>query len=105
MTDNAADSLARADHAWRTAFTALIAGAVAIAFAPIFVRLSDLGPTATAFWRVALAAPVLLVWMSAVGTAGSHSPRATTSIRAASTPSAIRASRTASPRRRESSRL
>lgn len=81
MTDNAADSLARADHAWRTAFTALIAGAVAIAFAPIFVRLSDLGPTATAFWRVALAAPVLLVWMSAVGTAGPRRNRRPSSLR------------------------
>jgi len=40
------------------AFIALLAGAVAIGFAPIFVRLSDTSPTASAFWRVALAAPV-----------------------------------------------
>lgn len=45
------------------ALTALLAGALAIAFAPIFVRLSDAGPTATAFWRVALATPVFLLWL------------------------------------------
>ena len=33
-----------------------------IACAPIFVRLSELGPTATAFWRLALALPVVWLW-------------------------------------------
>jgi drug/metabolite transporter (DMT)-like permease len=42
---------------------ALIAGGVAIAFAPIFVRFSPVGPSATAFWRLALALPPLWVWM------------------------------------------
>ncbi len=46
----------------RFAFAALIAGAMGIAFAPIFVRLSDLGAPVTAFWRPALAVPVLLIW-------------------------------------------
>jgi drug/metabolite transporter (DMT)-like permease len=41
---------------------ALVLGAMAIGFAPIFVRLSEVGPTATAFWRVALAFPPLLIW-------------------------------------------
>lgn len=45
----------------RLAILALVAGALAIAFAPIFVRLSETGPAATAFWRVALAVPVLMV--------------------------------------------
>lgn len=45
------------------AFVALLAGAIAIGFAPIFVRLSDTSPTASAFWRVALAAPVLWAWL------------------------------------------
>ena len=40
-------------------FVALIGGAVAIGFAPIFVRLSEVGPVATAFWRLAFALPVL----------------------------------------------
>lgn len=47
------------------AFLALLSGAVAIAFAPIFVRLADVSPVASAFWRVALAAPVLWVWLLA----------------------------------------
>ena len=38
---------------------ALLLGAVCIAMSPIFVRVSETGPTATAFWRVALAVPVL----------------------------------------------
>jgi len=45
----------------RLAILALVAGALAIAFAPIFVRLSETGPAATAFWRVALAVPVLML--------------------------------------------
>lgn len=41
------------------ALVALLVGATCIALSPIFVRLADVGPTASAFWRVALAAPVL----------------------------------------------
>jgi drug/metabolite transporter (DMT)-like permease len=37
---------------------------VAIGFAPIFVRLSPVGPSATAFWRLILAQPPLWLWMS-----------------------------------------
>ena len=40
-------------------FLALLLGAISIGFAPIFVRLSQVGPVATAFWRLALAVPVL----------------------------------------------
>ena len=43
----------------RVAFFCLLAGGCAIAFAPIFVRLSDTGPVASAFWRCALAVPIL----------------------------------------------
>ena len=39
----------------RLALIALLAGGVAIGGSPIFVRLSELGPMTTAFWRVALA--------------------------------------------------
>jgi drug/metabolite transporter (DMT)-like permease len=45
------------------AFLALLAGAAAIAFAPIFVRVSETGPVASAFWRCALAVPVLWAWV------------------------------------------
>jgi drug/metabolite transporter (DMT)-like permease len=43
----------------RPALPALPLGATCIALSPIFVRLSEAGPTATAFWRTALALPVL----------------------------------------------
>ena len=46
------------------AFAALLAGAAAIAFSPIFVRLSDVSPTASAFWRVALAVAPLWLWVA-----------------------------------------
>lgn len=47
------------------ALGALLMGATFIALSPIFVRLSEAGPTATAFWRVALAVPALwlLYWL------------------------------------------
>ncbi|MBM3564711.1 MAG: DMT family transporter [Alphaproteobacteria bacterium] len=47
----------------RWALPALLLGAVGIAFSPIFVRLSELGPTATAFHRVFLAIPALALWL------------------------------------------
>ncbi len=47
------------------AIAALLLGAAAIAFAPIFVRLSDASPTASAFWRVALATLPLWLWVLA----------------------------------------
>lgn len=44
------------------AVAALLAGAVAIAVAPLFVKVSEAGPVATGFWRVALALPLLWAW-------------------------------------------
>lgn len=44
----------------KLAFAALIAGNVTIAFGPLLVRLSDTGPIATGFWRMALAVPFLI---------------------------------------------
>lgn len=43
------------------ALLALFCGATFIALSPIWVRLADVGPTASAFWRVALAVPLLWV--------------------------------------------
>ncbi len=40
-------------------FIALIVGACAIGFAPIFVRMTETGPAAAGFWRLFLALPVL----------------------------------------------
>jgi drug/metabolite transporter (DMT)-like permease len=51
------------------ALFALFAGATCIALSPIWVRVADVGPTASAFWRVALAVPLLwvLVFFSSSG--------------------------------------
>jgi drug/metabolite transporter (DMT)-like permease len=56
---------ARAEISFRVAFACLIAGAVGIAFAPIFVRWSEVGPSATAFYRLLLALPVFAAWQAA----------------------------------------
>ncbi len=45
-----------------TAFAALVVGAFAMGASPIFVRLADVGPFASAFWRCALALPFLALW-------------------------------------------
>jgi len=49
-------------RAGEIALVALICGAVGIAFAPIFVRLSEVGPSATAFYRLLFALPALALW-------------------------------------------
>lgn len=48
----------------RLALPALLLGAVAIGCSPIFVRLSELGPVATAVYRVGFALPALLLVMA-----------------------------------------
>jgi drug/metabolite transporter (DMT)-like permease len=53
------------------AVAALLAGAAAIAASPLFVKVSEAGPIATAFWRVALALPFLWAW-SMIGQRGAH---------------------------------
>jgi drug/metabolite transporter (DMT)-like permease len=49
----------------RIALAALIAGAIGIGVAPVFVRLSEAGPMATGFWRLFLAAPIFWLWANA----------------------------------------
>ncbi|QRM57278.1 DMT family transporter [Sinorhizobium sp. BG8] len=46
----------------RLALAAILLGGVAISGSPIFVRLSEVGPIATAFWRVSLALLPLLLF-------------------------------------------
>ncbi len=58
----------------RIALAILLLGALGIAFAPIFVRLSELGPTATAFHRLLLALPALWLWRH-VESRGPRRPR------------------------------
>ena len=46
----------------RLAFPAMLAGSICLAFGPWLVRLADVAPVASAFWRVAIAAlPLLLI--------------------------------------------
>ena len=52
----------RTDISEAAALVALFAGALALGTSGIFVRWSQTGPTATAFWRGALALPVLALW-------------------------------------------
>jgi len=52
------------------ALLALFCGATFIALSPIWVRLADVGPTASAFWRVALALPLLWVAFALAPRAG-----------------------------------
>ena len=44
------------------AFLALVGGALAMGASPIFVRFAEIGPFTSAFWRVALALPLLWLW-------------------------------------------
>lgn len=44
------------------ALVAMVLGAVAMGISPIFVRLAEVGPFTSAFWRVALALPALWLW-------------------------------------------
>ena len=55
-------------HAWTWRhFLALITGNIALALGPWSVRLSDAGPVATGFWRLALALPALAMLAVASG--------------------------------------
>lgn len=49
----------RPPPAARSALAALVVGALVIGVSPLLVRVSEVGPIATALWRVALAIPVL----------------------------------------------
>lgn len=63
MTVTSEPRPATRDSSLAPAMAALIGGALAMGLSPVFVRLADVGPFASAFWRVALALPVLYAWM------------------------------------------
>lgn len=48
------------------AFLALMLANVCLAFGPLLVRLADVGPVSSAFWRLAIGAPLLLVLIGGV---------------------------------------
>lgn len=43
------------------AYAALVVGNISLAFGPWFVRLADVSPVSSAFWRLALAVPLLFI--------------------------------------------
>jgi drug/metabolite transporter (DMT)-like permease len=62
----ASTDLARAGPGLAPAVAALCVGAIVMGISPVFVRYAaaaEVGPFASAFWRVALALPVLYAWM------------------------------------------
>ena len=60
-------------NAGRLAFPALILANLMLAFGPWMVRLADVGPVAAGFWRLALAAPFLLL-LARPGLRGAAAP-------------------------------
>lgn len=63
-----------ADRArWTTAV--LVVGAIAISLAGILVRVSEIGPAATGFFRFVLALPFLWLWMALTGARASTGSR------------------------------
>lgn len=80
MTSAAATTVPRSSLA--APFAALLLGAVAMGVSPVFVRLADVGPFTSAFWRVVLALPVLWLWMRIAerGAAGADTPGRTFSL-------------------------
>ena len=82
MANTTSIAKAQIDPAARTAFAALIVGASVIGISGILVKLSETGPVATGFYRLAFAVPAFLLW-GALFDRGAPAPTAqTSSIRA-----------------------
>ena len=62
VTNESAARSPSGDLSFPLAFGALVVGAMAMGISPVFVREAGVGPFASAFWRVALALPALLLW-------------------------------------------
>ncbi|MBM3482247.1 MAG: DMT family transporter [Alphaproteobacteria bacterium] len=58
-----ADQAALRQRALRFSAIALAIGIVCISFSPVFVKQSEVGPTATAFYRMGFALPALTAWV------------------------------------------
>ncbi len=58
----------------RWAFPAMVTGSACLAFGPWLVRLADVGPLASAFWRQALAVPFLFALALVVGRRQGRAP-------------------------------
>lgn len=73
----AADSARAASAAFgvRFALPILLLGALAIGFSGIFVRLAEVGPVASAFYRVGFAVPMFALWLVAAPPAATPTGR------------------------------
>ncbi len=65
--EQAQDNLDTSQGSLRFGLAALVLGNLFLSFGPWFVRMADTGPVASAFWRTALATPVLMVLAFAMG--------------------------------------
>src|SRR5258708_3510832 len=61
-------------HRVALAVGALVLGAIAMGASVLFVRWADVGPYASAFWRVFLALPFLWIWMRLEARSGTARP-------------------------------
>ncbi len=62
MSSLPSSASAAVDRQTSLALVALIGGALAMGISPVFVRHAEVGPYASAFWRVALSLPLLAAW-------------------------------------------
>jgi drug/metabolite transporter (DMT)-like permease len=69
-----AETLAPPASVDRVGLAALLIGTAIVAWSGILVRFLDVGPLAGAAWRMALAAPGLLVWAKAAGRGRERAP-------------------------------
>jgi drug/metabolite transporter (DMT)-like permease len=67
QTKSVAGEIAPVTNGGALPFAALLVANIALAFGPWFVRLADTGPVASGFWRITLAAPLLVVLALASG--------------------------------------
>lgn len=63
MHDSPANSHMRPRNMERLALAALVAGAMAIGFSGLLARISETGPSATGFWRMAPVLPIFWFWV------------------------------------------
>jgi drug/metabolite transporter (DMT)-like permease len=59
------------------AFLAMVVANIVLAFGPLLVRMADISPVGSGFWRLALAAPVLLLLCKFAGQPITRMPRGT----------------------------
>lgn len=56
------------------ALQALLLGAVCIGLSGVFVKLSEVGPQASAFYRIGLSAPIFWLWLARTPARNGHRP-------------------------------